>query len=205
MLKQKTIAIDIDDVLSATVEGFVNFSNTQWGANMQTGDYQEEWAKAWGVSIPEALERSEQLHASGTFGRTDPLADALPVLTDLSKRYRLIIVTSRQVRLKPETMAWLDRHYPGVFSDIHFMGIWEAYDHTNAEQRAKLTKAAVCRQLGADYLIDDQLKHCLGTAEAGIPALLFGEYDWNKADFLPKLVTRVRDWQAVREYFDAQS
>ena len=201
----KTIAVDIDDVLSATAEGFAAFTNKHFGGSMQASDYQEEWAKAWGVTIQEAIVRADQLHASGMFGNTDPFIEALPVLLALKERYRLILITSRQTRLKPETMAWLDRHFPGVFSDIHFMGIWERYDHTNAEERAKITKAEMCKQLGADYLIDDQLKHCLGAAEAGVPSLLFGEYGWNKADQLPDGVTRVRDWGEIEEYFDAQS
>ena len=40
----------------------------------------------------------------------------------------------------------------------------------------KLTKGMLAKEIKADYLIDDQLKHCSAAAELGIPALLFGVY-----------------------------
>lgn len=69
----------------------------------------------------------------------------------------------------------------------------------------KATKAAICTSIGASYLIDDNLEHCALAAESGLDCLLFGEYGWNKAEILPKGVTRVKDWHAVLEYFNAIS
>lgn len=44
----------------------------------------------------------------------------------------------------------------------------------------------------------------VAVAESNIQALLFGDYLWNKADNLPKNVSRVKNWQDVKEFFDAQ-
>ncbi|HLA48993.1 MAG TPA: hypothetical protein VJY84_00415, partial [Candidatus Saccharimonadales bacterium] len=66
-------------------------------------------------------------------------------------------------------------------------------------------KAEVCREIGADYLVDDQPKHCLAAADAGITALLFGDYKWTRVNNLPKNVIKVRNWPAVLEYFNAKS
>ncbi|HJQ08525.1 MAG TPA: hypothetical protein VJ836_03545 [Candidatus Saccharimonadales bacterium] len=40
---RRIIAVDIDDVLSASAEGFVVFSNKQWGTRLTLDDYTEDW------------------------------------------------------------------------------------------------------------------------------------------------------------------
>jgi hypothetical protein len=98
----------------------------------------------------------------------------------------------------------IGRCFPGIFNgDIHYVGIWGSGAHILNKLRQ--TKAELCRELDIDYLIDDQLKHCIGVAEIGIRALLFGDYSWNQVNQLPKMVTRVKDWAAVLEYFNEQS
>ena len=72
------------------------------------------------------------------------------------------------------------------------------------QARLKATKADIVKQIGADYLIDDQPKHCFAAAEAGITSLLFGDYRWNRNVKLPEGVVKVRTWHEVLEYFDGR-
>jgi uncharacterized HAD superfamily protein len=202
---RKTIAVDVDDVLARSAEGFVSFSNEQWGSQMTVDDYTEAWDVAWRVDIDEAIARAKIFLTSGVFGTFKYDETALPVLAHLQKRYNLIVVTSRRKILKPQTNEWLDRHFPGIFSGVHFVGIWDDATKDDAHTRLKQTKADMCRELGAEYLIDDQPKHCVAVAEAGLEALLFGTYAWNRHGSLPRAVTRVPNWTAVQEYFDAKS
>lgn len=58
-------------------------------------------------------------------------------------------------------------------------------------------------EIKADFVVDDQLKHCTAAVEQGIPTILFGNYRWNQAEELPKGVTRCKNWQEVAGYFDA--
>jgi uncharacterized HAD superfamily protein len=203
MKQRKTIAIDIDDVLSRSAEGFIAFTNKQWGHSLTPDDYQEEWALVWGVELEEAIRRSIVYHASGVVGDYLPHEAAMPVLKRLAKHYDLVVVTSRRQVLRPETDAWIERHFPGIFKELHYAGIWDDYsDKQRLTAAIKQTKAEVCRELGADYLIDDQIKHCIGAAEAGIPAILFGNYKWNREPkVLPKQVVRAHHWDEVAEYF----
>jgi 5'(3')-deoxyribonucleotidase len=202
--RQKIIAIDIDDVLAANAEGFIEFSNTRLGHKLKKDDYQEEWAKVWNVSLEEAMRRAEEFHISGVVADYQYKHGALDVLQKLSQTYKLITVTSRRSILKDHTTRWLERHFPGVFDDVCYAGIWEG-DKT-IEQMINQTKADVCLALGADYLIDDQIKHCFGAASVGMKSLLFGEYGWNQTtDRLPENVIRVKDWKDVEEYFDGES
>lgn len=207
-MSRQTIAIDIDDVLSANAEGFAKYSNRRWGHNITAEDYTENWAEVWGVPLEEALERANELHASGAFGEYQHIEQAVPVLKALRKKYDLVVVTSRRTVIKPETDRWVERHFPGLFSGIHYAGIWDnarGGDKAAFARRINNTKAELCREIGAEYLIDDQVKHCVSAAEAGITCLLFGDYKWNRSVELPKGIVRVQDWDEVARYFHAQS
>jgi uncharacterized HAD superfamily protein len=205
-MKRQKIGVDIDDVLAASAEGFAAFSNKQWGTNLTAADYAEEWAPLWGVSVEEAIKRADELHAQGAHRDYSPFAEAFQVLGVLRERYELEVVTSRRVSVKGVTQEWLDRYFPGIFQGVHYVGMWDDSHPANIQHRLQQTKGALCRAIGADYLIDDQLKHCVAAAEAGVQALLFGDYSWNRtANDLPNGVTRTHTWQEVKEFFDAQS
>jgi 5'(3')-deoxyribonucleotidase len=201
MQKKQTIAVDVDDVLSASAEGFTTFSNQRWGHQLIPDDYQEEWAEVWNVTLEEAMRRSDEFHLSGVIKDYKQVEGAFTVLKKLSKKYKLLIVTARKKDIKELTDQWLDMYFPGIFTEVRYAGIWDT-DHATSHQLVQ-TKAEICRDLGADYLIDDQLKHCIGAAGAGITSLLFGTYRWNQTDTqLPENVIRVASWRDIARYFD---
>jgi 5'(3')-deoxyribonucleotidase len=196
--KRKTIAIDIDDVLAAEAEFIIAYSNA-WQTNLQITDYTENWRGMWGVNQDEAERRAAELHRPGIESSYRLIPGSRPVLEKLAKRYNLIVVTSRRHSVAQETVDWLDKNFGGLFQDIHFANIWDD-GHVDAHLR---TKAELCIKLGADYLVDDQLKHCLAVAVCNTTAILFGDYPWNQNDkALPVGVRRAKDWQAVGRFFD---
>lgn len=202
---KKTIAVDIDDVLSASAEAFIAFSNKQWGHTLSVDDYLEEWAVVWQVDLDEAARRSDLIHTYGDviIASHRVFDNAYQVLKKLSLRFNLIIVTSRRKVMQPATEEWINQYFPNIFSAIHYAGIWDSEKHIS--EMVKATKADLCLELGADYLIDDQPKHCIAAAEAGIQSILFGDYKWNRYDVVPSRVTRIHSWAEVEEYFDAKS
>lgn len=192
------IAIDIDDVLADYAAGFVAFSNARWGTNLTVDDYDEHWAKLWQVDIDEIARRADILHDERMIAGIAHREEALPVLEKLSDKYKLIIITSRRIQGKDDTIQWITKHYPMFdVKDINFAGFWDTITHEAIHK----TKGELAAGLGVAYVIDDQLKHCKSAAELGISALLFGNYGWNKADSLPEGVTRVASWRDVGEYF----
>ena len=194
------IALDVDDVLADYAEGFVAFSNLRWGTNLSVDDYDEDWAKVWKLEIEEVRKRADHLHEVSFLKDMQQKSEARPVLEHLSKRFHLIVITSRRIQAKEDTILWIRTYYPMIDADkIHFSGF---FDEINQHSLGK-TKGPIARELGASYLIDDQIKHCIAAAEEGMQALLFGKYSWNAADSLPDGIERVADWQAVRRYFDA--
>jgi len=195
----KTIAVDFDDVLADSARGFVDFCNQKWGTKLTVDDYSEHWAQMWGIDKTEADKRAELLYKSGVQGRFSPLEEAKPVLSDLGKKYELVITTSRVRKIQKDTLDWIDQHYKGVFKEIHFSGLFD----TDSPDRHKLTKTDLLKSIRADYLIDDHPKHCVAAAETGIVSLLFGDYAWNRRlDNLPRGVTRVLNWSEVKSFFE---
>ena len=199
---KQIIGVDIDDVLAANAEGFINFSNQRWGTRLRPEDYTEHWAKLWQVDIEEVERRAGELHDSGVIAAYRHNDAALPVLQALKADYTLLAMTSRRISIEQLTRQWIDTHYKGIFDDVKFAGIFDV--PVNAEIHT-LTKSDLFSQHKVDYVIDDQLKHCMAAADLGIDALLFGNYTWNQTDqALSGKVARVSDWQAVLEYFNAR-
>jgi uncharacterized HAD superfamily protein len=193
------IAIDVDEVLASNAEGFVEFSNQQWGTNLTVDDYHEHWGELWRVNEEETEKRAVEYHTSGTIQKLKAIAEAKEALENLSKNYSLIVLTSRRAIVERETKEWIEANYPGVFEEVHFAGIWDKVK----KDRMSMTKAGRLKQLKADYFIDDQPRHCFAAAEAGIKTLLFGDYKWNRNLDLPEGVSWVKNWGEVLEYFDA--
>lgn len=202
------VAIDIDDVLAQSAQAFVDFSNLHWGTQLSIDHYSEDWATMWGLN-KDSLEHMRIVRERGnealtaiipTMSRID---DAYSVLKKLKTKAQLIVVTSRKEVLKPETMQWLDMHYPGIFhqSVVYFTGFYERL----ATGSWALHKGDMLRELGAHYLVDDQVKHCNGAAACGVKALLFGGYaHQSQSEAVDASVVPVRNWQAVEDFFDAE-
>jgi 5'(3')-deoxyribonucleotidase len=199
-MNKPIIAVDIDDVLAANADGFTAYSNQKWGTSLSPSDYQEHWSEMWGLDHNETDRRAVEFHASGVIGTYEHYPDALHALRQLIKSYDLIIITSRRVSVMNETLDWLDRYFHDLFTAVHFAGI---YDTGRLDDgRFAKTKLDVVQAQKVNYLIDDQIKHCTAVAEAGVNAVLFGDYPWNQVNVLPNRVTRCKDWAAVLEYFD---
>lgn len=197
-MNKPTIAIDVDEVLADYAAEFVVMSNKLWATNFNVEDYHEDWLSLWGVDMDEAVSRGQAMLEDRMHERLRHNDEAVGVLNRLAERYELIVLTARNLATKDLTLAWLKRHYPMISPEsVNFAGIWD----NPKPDAAKRTKGAIAKSLGVDYLIDDQLKHCLAASEHSIQSLLFGDYNWNQADTLPANVSRVSNWQAVEEYF----
>lgn len=198
MTKKPIVAVDIDDVLAANAKAFVDYTNKKWGTSLTIDDYDEHWAKVWKTDLVETVRRADEMHDVGHFGRHEHSTEAKPVLEKLSEKYDLMVVTARRKSIEAETLAWLDKNYKDVFKNVHFAGIWD----TITDGSIHMTKADVLKDVGASYLIDDQLKHCLAANKTGVKTILFGDYSWNQSDNLPKSIVRCHSWTDVLEYFD---
>ena len=195
MIKKPIIAVDIDEVLSPFVLGLVDWHNRQYGTNYQFNDFNTyEFHKVWGGGIDEAIKKCCE-HFE-TRGAIQPIANALTVLTKLRENYDLIVVTSRMLQHKPQTYAWVNDYLPNLFQEIILCNHWD-----KEQKQPSMSKSTACRQLGAQYLIDDCIPYAMDAASAGITCLLFGAYPWNQQHLSHDAIHRVKDWVSVDQYF----
>lgn len=197
-MKRKAIAIDIDDVMVAHVDAFLEFSNKNYGTNYTIEDYCDRWGILWKIEDDaEIKRRAREFHTPESAMSYRFLDGAKDAIEQLGKSYDLYIVTARPEYLVEITQEWVNMHLNGVFKGVHFVPIWIPEN--------KVTKADICRQIGASYLIDDVVKHCNLAAEGGITAVLFGDYAWNRNDEIKKGVVRCKDWQEVVNFLQGDT
>jgi uncharacterized HAD superfamily protein len=199
-MTKQTISVDIDDVLSHSAAQIIAYGNEHFGLSHGLEDFTEDLASLWQVEPEEVEQRWLGYIESGNIANYDVIPEALAVLQKLKQKYRIIAVTSRRQSLLDITREWLDSNYPDIIDEVVSSGIYGS----GKRHAHKLTKAEILKEVGPDFHIDDQPKHCIGAASVGVQAILFGDYPWLRDVELPGGVVRCKDWPAVLEYFDGR-
>ena len=193
------IAFDFDDVLTPHFSGLIAWFNRTYGTKLVMADNHALHLSAWGVKTREAaIERVQHYFDSDDFKHEQPYPEAIEVIGQLETRYKLVVITGRDEMIEAATQAWLEKYFPKVFHAVHFTAQYSLVGKARS-------KAEVAQSVNAAYFVDDYLPAVLEVASVGIPSIIFGTYPWNQEDVagVPS-VTRCKDWQAVKEYFDAK-
>lgn len=195
-MAKQMIAVDIDDVLADHVAAFAVFSNTKYGTDIGKHNYDDHWSNIWAVEKAEIERRALEFHTPESIMEYELIEEAQAALDQLSQRFNLAIVSARPEHVLDATRLWLGKHFGEIFKEVHFVPYWDKINPRS--------KAEICKEIGASYLIDDIVKHCNLAAESGVQALLFGDYSWNQGDDIHPDVLRVKNWQEVLNYFEQQ-
>ncbi|KAH6779200.1 Haloacid dehalogenase-like hydrolase superfamily protein [Perilla frutescens var. hirtella] len=193
------IAVDVDEVLGNFVSAINEFIADRYSLNHSVSEYHVyEFFKIWNCSRDEADHRVHEFFKTPYFKRgINPIPGAREALEKLAEIYNLSIVTSRQNAIKEHTIEWIERHYPGLFEEIHFG------NHFALDGQSR-PKSDICKSLGAKVLIDDNPRYAMECAAVGIKVLLFdyeNSYPWCKGEYAPQhpLVTKVHNWEEVEQ------
>ncbi|GLT97168.1 hypothetical protein SLE2022_147490 [Rubroshorea leprosula] len=193
------VAVDVDEVLGNFVSALNRFIADRYSLNHSVSEYHVyEFFKIWNCSRGEANSRVHEFFETPYFKKgIQPIPGAREVLHNLSRFCNLSVVTSRQNVIKDHTIDWLEKHYPGLFQDIHFG------NHFALDGQSR-PKSEICRSLGAKILIDDNPRYAIECAEAGVRVLLFdyeNSYPWSKMESINEhpLVTKVCNWDEVEQ------
>ena len=199
-MSKPIIAVDADDTIFDENTAVRLYMNDHYGFEHTEDDYLVEgpfdnyWERIWNVA-PEKVTQMYEEFAHSTYKKDlQPIAGAIPILQKLKEKYDLVIVTSRGQSVVDMTHASLRLHYPDIFNDVHFVPLWGSGE--------KATKAQICNEIGASYLIDDSFEHCKLAAEAGVNAIIFGDYGWNRFQELSIRITRCKNWKEVWRILD---
>ncbi|ORX52475.1 hypothetical protein DM01DRAFT_1408340 [Hesseltinella vesiculosa] len=237
--KNKVIAVEIDQILARTLDAFLGWHNelydTQWTlASLKSRDL----SKAFHTKS-EGCAKLRDFYDSKHFCHIQPIDNgqatwgALEVLQTLKKRkWKLVIITCRPQFTSVTTQRFIDRHFPGIFDAIYYCN----QGLSVADQLDFVPKpvSIMCQEIGADYLIDDALEHCMDCSSLDMTLLLYdhdGEYAYNHmvpkkrprngrptltatsrqlyqqspSGSLPENVARVKSWKAILDLFPMPS
>jgi 5'(3')-deoxyribonucleotidase len=182
------IAIDCDDVLIASTEYLVEAYNKQYGTQVTLARAHESDNEEWNAPDSKVvLDRLSQIQMTEQYGLLQPSPEAVAAVRSLAKHHELHLITARDQSVEAVTMSMLNTYLKDCFTTIEHVG------HGRP-------KGEVCRQLGADILVDDNVKHLLSALECGMrpgQALHFGAYPWNDHATLPAGVVQCNDWSSV--------
>ncbi|KAK9901259.1 hypothetical protein WJX75_002903 [Coccomyxa subellipsoidea] len=193
------VAVDVDEVLGRFLHSLNKFCHEEYGLEFDIPDYSVyEFAKIWNCSTDESNHIVHDFFKSRHFAAGIlPIPGALHSLQRLGSTCELVVVTSRQHCIQQPTLDWVDKHFPSIFSEVHFGNHWALEGKSKA-------KSEICREIGATVLIDDNPRYAVECASAGIDVLLYDwnmSYPWSKTPDGPKheRIRRVKDWIEVEE------
>lgn len=197
-MKKPIIAVDIDDVLAQGTDALRIRVNQVTGSELTPdhyrvkgeywGYYESVWARhGLSVNFQELNEEMvvDQLHVV-------PVEGAFIALQQLRERYDLVVVTARSDTWEKATKVWLDYYYPDIFSALHFAG----------SHGGGISKGKMCTELGAQWLIDDNIDHAHTALEHGVNVVLYGDYGWHIDKDIDSRAVRCKTWSELLDYFN---
>jgi 5'(3')-deoxyribonucleotidase len=192
------IALDCDDVIVATGELLVNHYNQLHGTTVRPQDfYSKDYEHVWRAEPETATRDLFAYLLTEEYIQLAPMENAAAVLRKLAEQYTLYIVTGRPDETEQATLQWIEKYLPGIFEQVIFTNFFKLNDSKGALR----TKADVCKELGAQWLVDDHLYHIHNVADQGITGLLFGDLPWEQLESPSPHIVKIKDWQGLEAYF----
>lgn len=188
---KKTIAVDIDDVLANTSEHLDKYYNQRFGTNIKLQDHQTySLNNIWNCTAQEAIEIANDFFKSDYGTSILPFSGSQYAIEELSKKYDLIVITSRMLDFEKLTIDWVNQYFPNKFKEIVI---------TNKMAKNKLPsreKYEICLEKNIDMMIEDNLHYAMQNASHNITTYLM-DRPWNQNGQLPSLIKRVYAWNEI--------
>lgn len=197
-MSKPIVAIDIDDVVANIIDSVRLWANEKTGLELGSTDYhtKDDYWQYYN-SIWERHGVSEQVNFQMVLddlahdqSHIVPVEGARETIQALKERYDLVFITSRPSYQQDASRRWLDERI-----DTTIPMYTSHNPMANAEARSK---GEICAELGASFLIDDNIGNCQNADEYGVEPLLFGMYGWNED--APRHLRRFMTWGDVGEY-----
>ncbi len=189
------IGIDFDDVLLDCNTALAAFHNARYGTSYKREDVRSwDLSRMWNCTKEEEFVRVREWWASQDHFEAPLVPGALTAVEILAMHHELHIITARQVETSTATKAWLARHFPSHFNEVHFV---------SKSDTDTGSKVEACQQVGIDLMIDDSLSNACNLNAAGIQVLLF-DAPWNQEEVPPSIV-RVYNWEQALYYLGHSS
>ena len=195
-MSKPVLAVDIDDVLFSWTPTFLEYHNTTHNTRLTPGDRRSDFLEeVIGITEAQMLDKIDAYIQTRHYVDAGPVPGAVTAIKELSKTYRLVIVTARTVNYRGTTEIFIEKYFPNVFSDI-------LYSLRVDRPTEFIPKKELCRQVNAFALIDDSVRNLLPVVDAGMTGILFGDFAWHRQHILPERVIRCTSWEDVVVYLD---
>ncbi len=186
------IGVDLDEVLGHFLPALIDWHNDTYETSWAIGQfYTYHFWEIWGGTVEESIQKVYDFHKTPYFKNIRPVKGSKESLASLKKDHELFIITSRQNDIKQETEEWVEQHFPGMFSEIHFTNNF-------SQSGAGRTKKEIADKLDIDIMIEDSAKYALECLSPGRKIFLI-DYPWNKNEKLPEGIIRVNSWEEILE------
>ena len=197
-MSKPIIAIDIDDVTADSTESLRQLVNERWQVNLSKDDYKipgtyrdyyaEVWARHGLADKIDYADLEEEMAVDQS--HVPVMRGAEDAIHALSKVFHVIFITARDVSWESATRVWFKDKF--AHDDI------ELYFSEGMSNIGAMTKGQLCKQFGAELLIDDNPSHCLSAINEGVKTILFGNYGWHVVDL--EGAVQCKNWKEVQEY-----
>ena len=188
----KIIAVDCDEVLVESVQWLITYARKYHNYDRNYShikDYFLSNNDGFNISKQEALNIFDEYFSSNEAKSTTAVGWAYQRLIHWKNIwYKLIIITARNKKAEELTTYQIEKHYPNIFPDIHFVSHYTEHH---------IPKSQVCINIWASLLIEDNLDYTLDVVECDIPCILLNK-PWNNwRDESHNLITKVDNRNAI--------
>jgi uncharacterized HAD superfamily protein len=191
------IGIDIDDCLANFVTALNRWHNKTFNTNFKKSHYTNvAFPETWGGTFEEALDKVFRFYSSDDFKTIKPNRGAIEIIDQISQKHELYVITSRAHEIESLTHEWINCYFPNKFRSVI---------HTNQYNRNRIqmnkSKVDICKEIKANYLIDDMPKYITECANTEVSPIIFDQ-PWNRREMLPN-IPRAKNWQEVLNHLNS--
>ena len=184
------LGIDLDEIVADSLDAIIKFHNEKYKTNLKKDNFVSyRFWEIWGGTKEESVKKISEFFKTDHLANIYPIAGSLGALADLKKSgHELFIITGRRNEIIKQTEEWIEKHFPNIFSGAHFANSYTLGGHERK-------KSDICKKLGVELIIEDDLLHATDCAKNGIKVFLF-DYPWNQGNLSPN-IERVFSWSEI--------
>lgn len=193
---KKIIGIDIDEVLSETLDEVLKYNNYKFKwlpiKRKDVTDYYVYKIPEYNWSVDDAIVFfGKAIRSKSVQSNIKPVIWARNKLRQLKKEWwQIILITARAIDVKDFTEKWLNKYFLWLWDDIVF---------TNHFTKDSVNKSEVCEKLWIKIMIEDNLDYSRELANKWIKVWLI-DRPWNISydKKIDKNIVKFKKWNEVK-------
>ncbi len=181
------VGIDLDDTIWDYQTIFLKFYNEKFKKNpLPKNLFSSSLGGFLKISKEKLRNLLDEFAMRSDFKNLPLVEGAKEAIQKLEEKHNLFFITARPPKRKELTRECFFNHF-GYYGKIYFLGE-KSFSHFK-------TKGEICKNLGINFMIDDNLENLKSCKKEGIKSFLLGK-PWNKGRNL-RGIKRVKNWEEI--------